>query len=689
MSGCVIIETQTSSQNNVIGSVKLLTTACASDVSANNNPAEPGCQGSGDGGNTGQDAGAAAFVSDNFNDTNGTTLTSHTGATGATWTKHPSSGAGSIEIDANRAHQTVSTNSFYYASGIPGSADYDVQARLRQVSDTGVMGITGRMSTSANTMYRLFYTAGGTDLWTLDKVVAGTGTTLATWSDTLANGDERTVRLQMQGSSIKGFIDGVERLTATDSAITAAGKAGVRGNTGTSTTGSHLDWFQALNHSDQILLAYRLPTANAGSATINTSNPSGANAITFTKNAGYGTELESLSAAGSGMHWVGYVSEPIFYDEFSGLVQQFFTVQPNFTIFQGSDGSPYQGPFNYRVIVGEREVNVTLSESRAVDCGTSITTYNQSEKTICADDPNAATIATNATQSTRDLGVIPTDTSVHTNQTATVPFNLKYAGDAGSAPAPAGAGPFTVSASTDVPNTTATPSITSLTPATDSDNNMTASVPVPGNTTAGTYHVTVTATLSNGQTRSGTANLSVGSYFALDPAPGMPSLPALTLNGTVQTKTATMSSFGVNDTTTSPSGWNVTVIGDTGAGKSPVLRQYCPNSSCGSDSGGPGYIGAGYRLAANSLTLDTSGASWSGGTGATPAFNCNGGGCAVDSAANTKIASAANGSTGTGLWTATGFSSSSLSLTTPSTLRTLQTNEQYRLNVVWTLNSGP
>ena len=62
--------------------------------------------------------------------------------------------------------------------------------------------------------------------------------------------------------------------------------------------------------------------------------------------------------------------------------------------------------------------------------------------------------------------------------------------------------------------------------------------------------------------------------------------------------------------------------------------------------------------------------------------------CNVDSASAVKIASAAAG-TGMGTWASTGWGGSSLAVSTPSTLKTLQSNEVYRVDLVWTINSGP
>jgi hypothetical protein len=95
----------------------------------------------------------------------------------------------------------------------------------------------------------------------------------------------------------------------------------------------------------------------------------------------------------------------------------------------------------------------------------------------------------------------------------------------------------------------------------------------------------------------------------------MPTLSSITLNGSAQTTTTTMTNFGVADATGSGSGWNVTVAGQSGVGKSAVFAQYCPKATCGTDS--EGYVPSGATLAANSLTLGSTGASFSGQNGST------------------------------------------------------------------------
>jgi hypothetical protein len=459
----------------------------------------------------------------------------------------------------------------------------------------------------------------------------------------------------------------------------------------------------ANNSAVQIKVAYRVPNNVTAPTTFTSTNTSAppttpcGSGIVFNESSSYESVLEASTAAGAGKKWVGYLSTA---QTFTTAGCQYLTVSPQFTIAQTS-AAPFTTPFAYRAVVGWRNVNESVSgdsSSRTVTCGGSaFSAYsdgvdnnsdgNLDQTGICIDQPQggaAAIVGNTSTQATHDLGVVPTATYATIGSTASVPFNLKWSGTASSAA-------FSVGASTNLSGATATPSISTITPLANSNNNMTVSVPVPANATPGTYNVTVTATGSGvaaGQTRTGTATLTVGS-LVFGAAPTLPALGAIALNGQAQTTTAQMNNFSVSDTTAGNSGgWNVTVAGDAGGSNSAVFKQYCSNGAgaCGSHAANS-YVSGGYTLAANSLSLNSTGATLSGGTGAAPVFDCDSG-CPMDSAVATKIAHTPSPFE-TGLWTSSGFSSSSVSLATPSTLRVLPANEIYKLNVVWTLNSGP
>jgi hypothetical protein len=195
-------------------------------------------------------------------------------------------------------------------------------------------------------------------------------------------------------------------------------------------------------------------------------------------------------------------------------------------------------------------------------------------------------------------------------------------------------------------------------------------------------------------TSSDTTQFSVtpGSLAFTATVPDVPNLPALTLNGQSQTLNGTMNNFGVDDATGSGSGWNVTVSGDNSGGKSAVFKRYCPNATCGVDSG-PAYVAGGATLAAGTITLNSTGASFAGlngTTGTAPTHQCNAGTCSVDAApaSPTKVVSAASGA-GMGTWGSTGWSGTSIAAATPSSISALPASEVYRVDLLWTLGSGP
>jgi putative surface cell wall-binding protein len=174
-------------------------------------------------------------------------------------------------------------------------------------------------------------------------------------------------------------------------------------------------------------------------------------------------------------------------------------------------------------------------------------------------------------------------------------------------------------------------------------------------------------------------------------APDVPNLNGVTLNGQSQSTTSQMTSYALQDATGSGSGWNLTVAGDGPSG-SAVFKQYCNSGSACNSGADPAnsYVTGGAVLAANSLTLSSTGAGFTaqnGTTGTAPTHQC-GSGCFVDAGSATKVVSAA-ASAGMGTWQANSYGASSLSLATPSTLKALPANEIYRVNLVWSLNSGP
>ncbi len=180
--------------------------------------------------------------------------------------------------------------------------------------------------------------------------------------------------------------------------------------------------------------------------------------------------------------------------------------------------------------------------------------------------------------------------------------------------------------------------------------------------------------------------------LSFNTAPNVPDFsPGLTLDGTAQTLNEDMdasTSWEVEDSTGSGSGWNVNVQGNSGG--SAVFKEYCVTGTDGDCTGAADtYIGT-KTLAANSLTLDSASASFSaqgGTTGTAPTHSC-GSTCNVDSASSVIIGTAATDA-GMGTYQSTGYGASSIALSAPTTIKAIDDEAVYRVDLTWTLASGP
>lgn len=197
------------------------------------------------------DPSASLSVTDSFTDTDGVAITAHTPDTGGTWSLHPSSVSGAAAIIAtNRIRANHSGDNIFYHSNDPATPDYIVEADLRVLTLVAgnLVGVHGRCSTSVKTNYFFGYSTDSA--WHLFKNVSGSFTDLGSFSQVLSTSTTYHIKLEMLGSTINGYVDGVLRITATDSAITAAGKCGIwMQGAITNSTGIHLDNFTARDSS--------------------------------------------------------------------------------------------------------------------------------------------------------------------------------------------------------------------------------------------------------------------------------------------------------------------------------------------------------------------------------------------------------------------------------------------------------
>lgn len=160
--------------------------------------------------------------SDNFNRTNSTTI-------GNGWTEV----SGDFSILSNELISTLADDSILTQdTTTPSSADYIVGADIRhtQVASSDGWGcILGRYA-DANNYYlvQVGRGTGGDQGFQLYKKVTGSYTLLASYSFVPVNGQTYHLELEMNGTTIKGHLDGTQRIAVVDSAHTTAGKTAIR-----------------------------------------------------------------------------------------------------------------------------------------------------------------------------------------------------------------------------------------------------------------------------------------------------------------------------------------------------------------------------------------------------------------------------------------------------------------------------
>lgn len=177
----------------------------------------------------------AQIFYDKFTETSTTTLTSHTPTDqGTGWTIEVAAPTGVPQAQANdqlRASVSEAGGLAVSAQPNPSTADVDVEmaiTNLVTVNNAAGFGVFARWADSSNYYgVQIFPAAHATVDTRLFKKVSGSYTVLASVSSDLGWVASDVLKLELRGSTIKAYKNGVEALSVSDSAITAAGKAGV------------------------------------------------------------------------------------------------------------------------------------------------------------------------------------------------------------------------------------------------------------------------------------------------------------------------------------------------------------------------------------------------------------------------------------------------------------------------------
>jgi hypothetical protein len=245
----------------------------------------------------------------------------------------------------------------------------------------------------------------------------------------------------------------------------------------------------------QLLVGFRVPVGTVAPGGF----PSADDDVFFSASPSYTAALSSRFPAPAGARWFGYISTPKLFDlgNPSGLQTN---LRPEFTLPPQPGGAPFAGPFPWRAVAGLRPLGDQNDAGDPVVCGD-----------LCFDSPQTERVATNLSARVSDFGVLAgaSATAGH-GETATVAFPVRYLDGRGM-----GSQTLSLSATTNLPGASATPSETTLTVAPGSTTTVTVDVPVPQATPLGAYAVTLSA--ANGApavVRAGTATIRVTDKLA-------------------------------------------------------------------------------------------------------------------------------------------------------------------------------
>jgi fibronectin type 3 domain-containing protein len=136
------------------------------------------------------------------------------------WTK--SSGTWAVVTDGSLAYRQSGTSADSNArTGSPSWTNISVQARVKPIAFNGADRYVGVTTRVVNSNHYYFLALQNGNRLLLGKRAGSSPITLATKSFTFSTGTFVTLRLDANGSTLTGFVNGTQQLTASDSEFTA------------------------------------------------------------------------------------------------------------------------------------------------------------------------------------------------------------------------------------------------------------------------------------------------------------------------------------------------------------------------------------------------------------------------------------------------------------------------------------
>lgn len=312
-----------------------------------------------------------------------------------------------------RAESDLSSDD-HYAQAVVGASD-------ESISVYG--GPTCRNDSGALTFY-LLYLEFDLNQIELYEVTAGTFTQIDVASYTLNSGTTYTAKVSADGSAIKGYINGAEELSATDSAITGNVRCGLRAETNITGHYVSFDNFEASDISGA-------QTATPGTATVAISGVAPAASGTSTATATPGTATVTIAGVAPAASGTG-----------TGTA----TPGTATVAISGVDASATPGTVT--LTPDTATVAVSGVSTSASGAGTATATPAVATVTISGVDTSASAGSATATPGTATVAVSGIDPAASGSGAATAIPDVATVAVSGVAPAASGSGSVTAAPGT-------------------------------------------------------------------------------------------------------------------------------------------------------------------------------------------------------------------------------------------------
>src|SRR5262245_4199041 len=136
------------------------------------------------------------------------------------WTR--SSGTWAVVTDGSLAYRQSGTSADSNSRiGSSSWTNYSVQARVKPIAYNGADRYAGLMARVVNSNHYYFLALQNGNRLLLGKRAGSSPITIATKSFTFTTGTFYTLRIDVQGSSLSGYVNGTLQLTGTDSEFTS------------------------------------------------------------------------------------------------------------------------------------------------------------------------------------------------------------------------------------------------------------------------------------------------------------------------------------------------------------------------------------------------------------------------------------------------------------------------------------